>query len=285
MKKRTAFTLIELLVVIAIIAILAAILFPVFQKVRENARRTACLSNEKQLGLAFIQYTQDSDEKYPCGFYVGGHYGSGWAGQIYPMVKSSGVYKCPDDSTASLSGAPPTSYMYNLNIGEGTPDATYANHSISALTAADFVSPASTVLLCENFGYPYPADLSVPGEFKSTAGNGVTHGATGAFYETGLMGARDASNVGYEHYCGAAFDENCYKILVGVHAEGSNFVLADGHAKWLRGSAVSSGLNATSSTADQGTGCNDSTFTGGTAPACLAAGADNNKFAATFSVK
>src|ERR1700760_4371273 len=59
------FTLIELLVVIAIIAILAAILFPVFAKVREKARQTSCLSNEKQLGLAFQQYTQDYDEKYP----------------------------------------------------------------------------------------------------------------------------------------------------------------------------------------------------------------------------
>jgi len=57
--QKRGFTLIELLVVIAIIAILAAILFPVFQKVRENARKTACLSNEKQIGLAMIQYSQD----------------------------------------------------------------------------------------------------------------------------------------------------------------------------------------------------------------------------------
>src|SRR6476619_5175287 len=63
--KKKAFTLIELLVVIAIIAILAAILFPVFGRARENARRSSCQSNLKQIGLGIAQYTQDNDEAYP----------------------------------------------------------------------------------------------------------------------------------------------------------------------------------------------------------------------------
>src|SRR5690606_14073104 len=63
--QKRGFTLIELLVVIAIIAILAAILFPVFARARENARRTSCLSNLKQIGLGVMQYVQDYDEMYP----------------------------------------------------------------------------------------------------------------------------------------------------------------------------------------------------------------------------
>ena len=64
-NRRIAFTLIELLVVIAIIAILAAILFPVFARARENARRAGCQSNLKQIALGFLQYAQDYDERLP----------------------------------------------------------------------------------------------------------------------------------------------------------------------------------------------------------------------------
>ena len=66
-NQRKGFTLIELLVVIAIIALLAAILFPVFARARENARRASCQNNLKQMALGFAQYTSDYDGGYPWG--------------------------------------------------------------------------------------------------------------------------------------------------------------------------------------------------------------------------
>ena len=90
-----AFTLIELLVVIAIIAILAAILFPVFARARENARRSSCQSNLKQIGLGIAQYTQDYDEYYPRGRFASGN----WAQVVNtPYLKSTQVFECPSHS-------------------------------------------------------------------------------------------------------------------------------------------------------------------------------------------
>ena len=97
------FTLIELLVVIAIIAILAAILFPVFAQVREKARAITCLSNEKQMGLGLIQYSQDSDEQMPPAWFGYPTYGfpgnARWMDVIQPYVKSSAIFSDPDSQT------------------------------------------------------------------------------------------------------------------------------------------------------------------------------------------
>ena len=102
-NKNNGFTLIELLVVIAIIAILAAILFPVFAKVREKARATACLSNLHQLGLAYVQYTIDYDDttlivdkaNLPGGI-DGTGYTPNWFAPLLPYIKSQNVFLCPD---------------------------------------------------------------------------------------------------------------------------------------------------------------------------------------------
>jgi prepilin-type N-terminal cleavage/methylation domain-containing protein/prepilin-type processing-associated H-X9-DG protein len=138
-KKKKAFTLIELLVVIAIIALLAAILFPVFARARENARRTSCLSNMKQLGLGFLQYKQDYDERLPlAGNYQGWAKGAHWVsgpdntplvsgnplvptaqadvekGAIFPYIKSDQLYICPSQS-AEMRGIG-ISYSMNCAI-------------------------------------------------------------------------------------------------------------------------------------------------------------------------
>lgn len=112
---RRGFTLIELLVVIAIIALLAAILFPVFARVRENAKRSTCLSNMKQIGLAMIQYTQDYDETMVAQRYGNGTCGSGsngtaytgpscgqykWMDALYPYIKNEQVFTCPSTKTS-----------------------------------------------------------------------------------------------------------------------------------------------------------------------------------------
>src|SRR5690349_12257289 len=100
-KARRAFTLIELLVVIAIIALLAAILFPVFARARENARKSSCMNNLKQAGVGLMQYTQDYDETmviYPYAQTGITTRGLGW--YLMPYVKSSQIWRCPSHTSA-----------------------------------------------------------------------------------------------------------------------------------------------------------------------------------------
>ena len=256
--RLNGFTLIELIVVIAIIAILAAILFPVFATAREKARSTACLSNMKQVGLAISQYLQDYDERIPCGTWVWGG-GCGWAGQVYPYVKSTGAFMCPDDVQAAN---PTVSYAINSNLsyltgGQGT----QTGHLIS-----EIISPARTVFLCEivnntlaSGAYSNPSghnyNLASTGDTlawnipASPGGNGTGSTADPAgdnMSNTGAGWAITSTTMkyatGYFRDCpGLGFSTGSFQSPTGAHSGGSNYIFCDCHVKWLPGTKVSAG--------------------------------------------
>jgi prepilin-type N-terminal cleavage/methylation domain-containing protein len=256
--RANGFTLIELLVVIAIIAILAAILFPVFAKAREKARQITCASNEKQLGLGFLQYVQDYDETFPDGQYGDG---VGWAGQIYPYVKSRQVYTCPDDPTPVVQNGEPgqpsqtdyaDSYGFNRNLAGGLWNGNSATNVLAQLNA-----PSKTVMLFEITGYTAPVDdnggsidqYSMVGCLPDAGGDGGADNGTNtvnAHYATGYIGnpTRTTGSDNATYGTGAP----------PRHTAGSEFLCADGHVIYAIGTHVSGGPNATNATDPQTSG-------------------------------
>lgn len=168
LRQRSAFTLIELLVVIAIIAILASILFPVFARARENARRASCMSNLKQIGLGMMMYVQDYDEQYPVGI-VGdldvnnstplsgaayctgmpcaifsvsdGHATGGnimsWMDLLQPYTKSTQIFVCPSQQYATYGG-----YGYNIYINN-------LKSAVPPVKMASLNNPSTTAMLMD----------------------------------------------------------------------------------------------------------------------------------------
>jgi prepilin-type N-terminal cleavage/methylation domain-containing protein/prepilin-type processing-associated H-X9-DG protein len=272
------FTLIELLVVIAIIAILAAILFPVFAKAREKARQISCTSNEKQLGLAFLQYSEDNDEHLPCGINhrVQTPEGAGWAGAIYPYVKSTGVYKCPDDSTGVSGTNYPVSYAYN---GQKIARDNTGDPVGIAAAISQFNAPAVTVLAFEAQGIQ--ANITL-GDEGYHADNNVQLSPTSDGVE--IYNGKSGSVKTVFGDLGPTLTGRNWNITsasTAIHTEGSNFLLADGHVKWLRQSAVSTGVLASSPTSPQNTGGPEAI--GYDSQACGTEDLSSGPFAATFS--
>src|SRR5690606_10356139 len=152
-KVKKAFTLIELLVVIAIISILAAILFPVFGRARENARRASCMSNVKQIGLAMRQYTQDYDVKYSyMSSYHSSHvrYTTPHTGrlsifaQIYTYTKSYQILRCPS-ATDQTGGQAPNYTTHDA----GSYLVNYLIFNSVGVSMAAVQQPASRVMIHE----------------------------------------------------------------------------------------------------------------------------------------
>ena len=158
-SHRPAFTLVELLIVIAIIAVLAAILFPVFARARENARRASCQSNLKQIALGATQYIQDYDEHYPLGLTKESEtsYSSSFD-LLQPYLKSSQIGICPSDSDMPdvilpLPNLSPSSYTSNSKVtttpflGEPSPPSIASVAEVSRLPLIWDAINTSTYLL------------------------------------------------------------------------------------------------------------------------------------------
>jgi len=256
--NKRGFTLIELLVVIAIIAILAAILFPVFAKVREKARQTSCASNEKQFGLAFVQYIQDYDEVYPLASYNAG--GIDWVGKVGPYIKSTAVFSCPDETSshsAAKDGVLPLSYGANADVLS-----LHDVYAVATVSSAQFTSPSKTVLIFEirsaNTGGVGILPDGSGEHWIDGRGNGRYDNGSPQFlwapynagYATGFMGGiADPASVAPGCSVDANPSTGCFDGKVGRHSDGANFAFADGHVKWMRGDKVSTGFEPT------GTGC------------------------------
>lgn len=254
-QRRRGFTLIELLVVIAIIAILAAILFPVFASAREKARQTVCASNLRQLGLAYIQYVQDYDEVGPN---VGVQSAPVWTDDLYPYVKSTGVYSCPDDTfdgpyvpnsaLSNINGGTAGSYLANeveeswWHTDTGSPFSMYYPGCCVVETAnlAKFANPSQTVLIADGateqswyaataayinwWGAGHPEQLFSAGYGESYVANASMWSPASNSYTT----------VVYPYLGGDNSGDATGNGIVGRHNSQANVVFTDGHAKAMR---------------------------------------------------
>jgi prepilin-type N-terminal cleavage/methylation domain-containing protein/prepilin-type processing-associated H-X9-DG protein len=253
-RVRNGFTLIELLVVIAIIAILAAILFPVFAQARESARQTSCLSNEKQITLGILQYTQDYDEKFPLWLYDNnsGSRGQpdspwgpwknnhiGWDKAVQPYVKNAQIFKCPSngDGVETQANPPdggddqaPTGAVnYSMN--------SRLNGKAATTPIASMRFPAVTILLAESSKASSTGESScdTDNEWGWNGGHAHQLNGDGNFGPSGNVDTNYTNINALCHQGGHAQWGQSDRLR--AHKGGANYAFGDGHSKWYQGDA------------------------------------------------
>ena len=257
-----AFTLIELLVVIAIIAILAAILFPVFAQAREKARQTACLSNQKQIGLGITMYAQDYDETYPMLRSYGPTSNTSIPLQIQPYVQKvngfagnvAGIWQCPSDSVTPNStavGAVHQTYAGAICTPAHRPTNPGDFSPVSAMW--DDISAPDSV---GNYYYPGQPMAQIP-DVTGTIMIVETSHPDFVLGNNALGIKRPFMNAVGNFYAQNQVDSTGAIIppsIGGFHAGGWNYVFADGHVKFSKPEAtVGKGVGGNGKDANGGT--------------------------------
>ena len=240
-KIVNGFTLIELLVVIAIIAILAAILFPVFARARENARRASCASNLKQLGLSAIQYSQDYDGtmvlsrlrnnyNQPAYTAIAGVTELFWPDLLYPYVKNTQIFQCPDISWPPETAGP---YVYGSGVYFGS----YEINGMYYDNASGYSGPASDPYRVYNNGNPgnhYMTESQIASPATCvwiSDGTGRVNEsiATWSSGTPGIIHAWPNSPNINEIWDGSLYSNGS---ITGIHTgDGANLLFCDGHVK------------------------------------------------------
>ena len=256
--RASAFTLVELLVVIAIIAILAAILFPVFARARENARRASCQSNLKQIGLGLIQYVQDYDEKYPSYQLSYGTNDISWPSVTFPYTKSAQIYACPstseqgvaspfapsrqyygrlasDGSDGALSRVNVLSYSMNVirsNRQNGSQEGWYntgwgtASNPKNGFVSDDGTSTGGPISIAS---VPVPATTIFVVDASTSSSSPVE--VTKA---QGLRQLKWERGTDYGDLSSSGNADTSHTKVLDRHLGGFNILWADGHVKWRK---------------------------------------------------
>ena len=253
-QKRVShgFTLIELLVVIAIIAILAAILFPVFAQARAKARQTACLSNQKQIGLSVLQYTVDYDDTFPVNnqAFQGGAAGFSdawtqltWIGLLQPYAKNVAIFQCPDapksdpnacDDFKGLPGLNGTNPLYcsgPIPQTIGQPQGTALNVPVRNIAGNEWVFNRAGPLSPPGPGLSVPQPVAL-GDVGNSAALPIIADSLYLLFpdpDRIAMASYQGNPRWFDGYSAATQREN---PNFARHSGGSNILYADGHAKW-----------------------------------------------------
>ncbi|HEY3331833.1 MAG TPA: DUF1559 domain-containing protein [Capsulimonadaceae bacterium] len=232
--------------VAVVLFLLAVVFLPVIPwHDRYHSRQATCQSNLKQIGIAFVQYVQDYDEQFP----LNGPHGTGWAGALYPYVKSTGVFKCSNDENVATTtpqfASYPLSYSMNSNFIH------LKDKREVSLNQGEIEPVATTVLAFETSGTL--VDMTKADEGGAVSPTGFHSGVGNGLAPAPGTGNLTANGRPIRYACGDFPGRSAGGVYGPTrHDPSSMFLSADGHVKLLQPEKVSTGRTPAKSATQTG---------------------------------